>query len=187
MDATAAVQPVDAAVNKIAIRMADEGIPLRAICRATKIPSDDLREVLDDAITRGCILQVPNEDWPIGTTRVNRCPAAASLASLSDELLDCYIGHVFKATRLEAAVLIPIIKRPEVSREGLHQAIEDRRPGATEQTDPKMVDVVICKLRKKLAVWELIILTNWSRGYSMSSDDRKLAAKMIMDYANNES
>lgn len=178
-------QPID--VDKIAVRMANEGIPIRAICRATKLPSDDLRLVLQEAMDRGCLLQLPNEDWPKGSARETRCPSVANLASLSDELLDCYIGHVFNATRLEASVLIPLIKRPEVSREGLHQAIEDRRPSASDQTDPKMVDVVICKLRKKLKIHELLIATNWSRGYSMSAEHRKKAADMIMEYASKES
>ena len=172
--------------QKIAIRLADEGIPLRAISRATKLPSDDLREVLREAVERGCLLQIPGEDWAPGSNRDSRCPSAASLASFSDQLLDRYIGHVFKTTRLETSVLIPIIKRPEVSRECLHQAIEDRRPTANDQTDPKMVDVVICKLRKKLNLLGIVITTNWSRGYAMSADDRKKCAGLIMDYANRE-
>lgn len=172
--------------SKVAIRLADEGIPIRAIARATKIESDELREILAEAVERGCILQVPGDDWPPGTGRETRCPSAASLASLSDELLDRYIGHVFNTTRLETSVLIPIIKRPEVSRECLHQAIEDRRPTANDQTDPKMVDVVICKLRKKLKAHDIIITTNWSRGYSMTAADRKMCADKIMAYSHRE-
>jgi len=177
----------DPETTNIAVRMADEGIPVRAIARATKIPSDDLRDILEEAIARGGILSIPNDDWPVGTARAHRTPSIVSMASLSDELLDIYIGKIFKATRLEAAVLIPLIKRPEVNRDGLHQSIEDRRTTATDQTDPKMVDVVICKLRKKLELHSLSIVTNWSRGYEMPIADRKRAAAMIMEYANRES
>lgn len=184
LQANACVNPE---VNNIAIRMADEGIPVRAIARATKIPPDELREVLEDALGTGNLLTIPGEDWPPGTARANRHPTILNISSLPHDLLDIYVGHVFKATRLEASILIPLIKRPEVNREGLHAAIEDRRTAATEQTDPKMVDVVICKLRKKLALHDLLIVTHWSRGYQMPFEHRKRAAAMILEYANRES
>ena len=48
----------------LAARLADEGVPICAIARALKIPSDDVRETLQDALGEGVIVEYPREDWP---------------------------------------------------------------------------------------------------------------------------
>jgi hypothetical protein len=48
----------------IAIRLADEGVPLRAIARATNIPSTQLYETLTVARMDGRLLSLPRDDWP---------------------------------------------------------------------------------------------------------------------------
>lgn len=176
-------QPV--APEKIAIRMADEGVPLRAIARAVQIPSDDLRLIFQEAKDAGTLLDLPCEDWPVGSNRSSRSQAVATIASTPDEMLDLYVAHVFGATRLEAGILIPLLKRPEARRESIHDFIESRRTGADVATEIKMVDVVVHKLRKKLAKFGVKIVTIWGWGYKMEPDDRKKAIDMLMAFANN--
>jgi hypothetical protein len=61
----------------------------------------------------------------------------------------------------------------------LHAVIESRRPHPKVETEPKIVDVVICKLRKKLEPLGLRIETVWSCGYFMSDEHRKTAMTML--------
>lgn len=176
-----APQPPAPDLDAIAIRMADEGVPLRAIARATQRPSDNLREVFRDAIDRGAILEMPVEDWPVTSNRGCRSPAAAAIQSMPDDTLSIYLSLLFKTTRLESTVLIALLKRPQVSKEQLHEFIESRRRNADDLSSIKMVDVVICKLRKKkLPPFDLHIDTVWGSGYMMPKDDRKRAVDMVL-------
>ena len=59
-------------VDAIAVRLADEGVPLRAIARATNTPSDQLRTKLREARDEGRLLDLPKEDWPPGFPRDQR-------------------------------------------------------------------------------------------------------------------
>ena len=59
-------------VSHIAVRLADEGVPLRAIARATDIPSARLYETLTLAKMEGRLLELPRDDWPPGYPRDRR-------------------------------------------------------------------------------------------------------------------
>lgn len=179
----AAVQPIPP--EKIAIRMADEGVPLRAIARTTQIASDELRLILQEAKDAGTLVEMPVEDWPVGSNRSSRSQAVATIASTPDAQLDLYLAEVFGATKLEAGILIPLLRRPEARRESIHDFIESRRVGVDAATEIKMVDVVVCKLRKKLKKFGLPIVTKWGWGYKMEPEHRKKAIDMLMAYANN--
>jgi DNA-binding response OmpR family regulator len=66
----------------------------------------------------------------------------------------------------------------------MHQIIEKcRAPNKGDQTDPKMVDVVICNLRKRLKKTGLKIETMWGCGYFMKPDMRTRALELIGEYA----
>ena len=56
----------------IALYLAIEGVPIRAIARATHIPSSELREKLLDAQSDGRLLELPHDDWPPGFPRDQR-------------------------------------------------------------------------------------------------------------------
>lgn len=175
-----AVTPVT--VEQIVIRMADEGVPLRAIARCTKIPSDNLREVFQEAIDRGAILETPVEDWPAGTNRGNRSPAAVAMTTLDDEQLRLYLQLLFKTTPQESAILAPFLRRPEVPRSHLEAIIAaDRESG--EVPDLKIIDVTICKVRKKLKPHNLIINVIFGRGYEMPKADRQRAVELVLKHA----
>ena len=65
----------------IAVKLADEGVPLRAIARATAIPSATLYEVLIEARTEGRLLALPRDDWPPGCPRDQRSLQLSRLVS----------------------------------------------------------------------------------------------------------
>lgn len=166
-------------VVAIAVRMAHEGIPVRAIARATRLVSENVYEVIRDAIMRGSLTEMPPDDWPPKNSRGARNPFQGSLFD-DDNQLKLACSRHFKATRLEAAILSVMLRRNEVTKQQLHQVIEQSRPGENRtETDPKMVDVVICHLRKKLKVQNIVIETIWGVGYAISVPDRERAAHML--------
>ena len=58
--------------SDIAVRLADQGVPLRAIARAVRMPSSDLREQLHEALSDGRLLELPCDDWPPGCPKDQR-------------------------------------------------------------------------------------------------------------------
>lgn len=174
-------------LQAVAIRMADEGIPVRAIARAVRIPGDEVYDILREAITTGTIVELPKDDWPPGSNRSSRSVFQGTPLEQEDALkFAC--ARVFKATRLEAAILAVLLKRTEVTKQQLHQVIENNRPGdgegnPREETDPKMVDVLICHLRKKLKLHEITIETVWGIGYLVSGAQRDLAIRKLTTFS----
>jgi hypothetical protein len=162
-------------------RLADEGIPLKAIARITKFPCDHVVEVLREALEAGTIIFMPKTDWPIGSTRDDRAPLHLAPA-LDPDTVTINVIQCFRLTKLEAALFLLLVKRREVTRDILHKATMQRRSPSADDTDPKIVDVMICKLRKKLIQFDLRIDTIWSCGYTMSPEHRIKAAKILEDW-----
>lgn len=182
MNALAPAQPdpaIQPFVEAVAVRLADEGIPVRAIARATHLPSDQVYEALRDAIAQGLIVEMPRDDWPAGTSRSSRSPISGTHLD-NDERLKCACTRYFKASPLEAAMLALILKRDEVTKEQLHTVIEQGRGPGREPTEIKMVDVMICKLRKKLTSHDIEIKTMWGLGYFMTRQSRDRAVALLL-------
>lgn len=166
---------VSMCIETIAIALADEGVPVAAIARATKIPSGDIYEILRDAVGRGVIVEFPKSDWPPGAPRASRAPTLPP-ALRDDEQLRIAAMQAFRMTKLQGAVFCTILKRNTVTKQQLHQVIEQNRatPGRDE-TDEKMVDVIICLLRRKLRPHGILIETIWATGYTMAAGERDKA------------
>ena len=171
--------PAPSPLFNVAIQLADEGIPVRAIARATKIPSSDVYEILRDALLCGALLEMPKDDWPVGSSRAQRFALAGSVLE-NEEALQLACGRCFRTTRLEAAILAVLLKRTEVTKKQLHLVIEQSRPSENrDATDPKMVDVMIHHVRKKLRPLGLEIKTVWGLGYLLPTADRDKAIAML--------
>ncbi len=168
-------------VIELAARLADEGLPIRAIARSLKVPSEDIRVMLHDAMAEGIIVEYPREDWPPGAKRNSFGPTLDNfVASENDLRLAC--ARYFGVTHQQAIVLSVLLKRPEVTKEQLHQAIERDRPEGKEATHIKLVDVLICILRRKLKPFDLSIQTMWGTGYLMEAKDRARAVKDLNEF-----
>lgn len=172
-------EPVDPDTMRIVVRLADEGIPVRAIARAIKISSEAVRDMVHTAIDLGQIVGMPRDDWPINVLRENRIPDALGKPRMDDEKTIFNIARLFKVTKLQAALFAVLIKRTEVLKDTLHQVIESRRKPNKEETDPKMVDVVICHLRQRLVPFGIEIETQWASGYYMTLDMRKKSNELL--------
>lgn len=175
------------ALVPIAERFADEGVPLRAIARSLKQNTEAVRFAVEEAVFKGKIVQVPRDDWPVGATRNDRTPSYVRANRVDDESMIMACGRIYHITRLQASLLVVLLNRNEVSKETLHQVIESRRASGKEETDPKMVDVVICNLRKGLKPSNITINTLWGFGYYMEPAQRRSILEMVNSYVNKTS
>lgn len=101
---------------------------------------------------------------------------------LDDSTLQMMCSSFFKLTPLQAAVFATIIRRPSVTKSQLHQAIENNRDANQDPTDLKMVDVVVCHIRKKVKSYQLTIDTIWGIGYSMDREVRDRAMGLLDEH-----
>ena len=168
----------DTATNSAIARLADEGVPVAAIARALLLPSDNVREILHDAIAYGVLLDMPKEDWPPGSRRYQRGLTADSLLN-NEERLRFACSRYFKTTRLQSAILSVMLKRHEATKDQLHQVVEQMGSSDKEATDRKMVDVLICLLRRKLAPFKISIQTSWGVGYLIEPEHRDKAIAQL--------
>ena len=95
----------------------------------------------------------------------------------------------FKLTPLQAAFLVALLKNSRVDKTKLHMIIENLRnarpgtqPNDKEPTEPKMVDVVVCHLRKRLRKLDQVIeiKTNWGDGYFIEPSCRSYVLKTYL-------
>jgi len=178
-------QPFDI-VRSIA-RLANEGIPVAVLARGLDAPSEFIREKIQEAIACGTVTEMPREDWPPTARRSDHLPS--QLSKSTDEGLLTACMRAFNVTKLQANFMLVLLKREEADKTTLHGVIEQQRairrnqPDNPEQTDEKMVDVVICNLRKRLrSYWPAgheVIKTLWGHGYYMEKVDRDLALDKI--------
>lgn len=163
---------------EIAVALADEGVPVRAIARSIKVPGEDVYDLLKGAIDMGRLLELPRDDWPPGG-RHSRNPTEKQVLANTDEALHLACANRFKLTHLQAVVFIALLRRIEATKDYLHNAIENNRGDNVDPTDQKMVDVVICHIRRKLKAESVSIDTIWGVGYSMKATHRDAAIGLI--------
>lgn len=73
-------------------------------------------------------------------------------------------------TASEARLIGMLLKREIVTKAGAHACLyEARLEGAV---DPKIIDVFICKARKKLKAFGIEIRTVWGKGYLIDPETR---------------
>lgn len=183
MNALATIEPnpVPASQHAIAIRLADEGIPVRAIARATSIPSEEVYSTLRDAIACGTIVEMPKDDWPPGSNRSSRSIFKGGPFE-NEDALKVAVTRVFRVTRLEAGILTMLLRRDQATKEQLHGVVEHSRPTqGQEPTEQKIVDVMICKLRKKLLPHDILIETLWGMGYLISPAHRERTVALLTE------
>lgn len=168
--------------HDIAIRLANEGVPVRAIARAVKVAGEDMYDLLHDAVMEGRLIGIPKDDWPPGSPRANRVPDAPILKD--EDTLKYLCAIRFKTTPLENDVFAALLKRQCATKQHLHDAIEHgrmTRGGHKEPTGQKLVDVGIHHLRRKLAPHNILITTDHGAGYHLEPGMRTLAIKLLSE------
>jgi hypothetical protein len=90
--------------SDVAIRLAHEGVPLRAIARAVQIPSSSLREQLHEALSDGRLLALPKDDWPVGLPREQRSLQLSRMVREDKSALSLAVGRIFSLTATEVEI-----------------------------------------------------------------------------------
>jgi DNA-binding response OmpR family regulator len=163
--------------SDIAVRLADEGVPLRAIARAVRMPSSDLREQLHEALSDGRLLELPCDDWPPGCPKDQRALQISRMVRENREALHLVAMQLFGLTPSGARVLVKLLETERTSREVLHVALSRTSDPAS---DIKIVDVAICSMRKRLEKFGIEIITLWAYGFRLSSEHRRRAMDLIL-------
>jgi hypothetical protein len=167
-------------LEDIAVRLAHERVPVRAIARTIRLSSEQIYELLRSAIERAVIVEMPRDDWPTSV------PAASRVQSepLQDEgALHIACIRAFKVTPQEAAVLAILLRRDHVTKEQVHSVIEStRRLSASDATILKQVDVVICKIRKKVKAHHIVIETLWNTGFCIGQETRSRITRLLLNH-----
>ena len=83
------------------------------------------------------------------------------------------------ANGLELTTLMLLMKRGELSREVFIATLYGDRVDGGPTEAHKMLDITICKLRKKVAAIGVTIRTVWGYGYSISERDQKLLREIL--------
>jgi hypothetical protein len=157
------------AIPEIAIRLADEGVPLRAIARAIKVSSDLVREQLKLAQSAGQLLDLPRDDWLPGSPRDQRAFQLRRLVSENRDQLLVAMQQIFKLTPTEIGLLLIMVQHPSLLKDRI----------ASTMT-VKTLDVHVCRIRQRLEPFGIHIETLWGHGYQFSPDDRRKVMNLIL-------
>ena len=164
---------VDALPADIAVRLAAEGVPVRAIARAINVSSAELWQELNEARLNGRIQGVPREAWP--TPAPQRLIDPSYLERLDEQSLVSATMRVFALTPLQARLLLVLMRSSEtVPHDRLRDLYDDNR------TTWGNVKVQIFKTRQRLDPLRIEIETNWGRGYRMAQEHRLKAIHMLL-------
>ncbi|BAQ44357.1 helix-turn-helix domain-containing protein [Methylobacterium aquaticum] len=95
--------------------------------------------------------------------------------ALANELLPSEWG----LTTQEAAMLKALADQPQgfLHKEGIYIALYGEISASTPH--PKIIDVVVCKTRKKIAPFGIVIETVWGRGYQIAPAGRDIIRAAI--------
>jgi DNA-binding response OmpR family regulator len=153
----------------IAVRLADEGVPLCAIARAVKIPSERLREQLQSAIACGRLVELPRDDWPPGFPRDQRALQLSRMVIENRDAVMLAVQRTFALTPTEVGLLLVMLQHPSLLKDRVADAFA-----------AKTLDVHICRIRARLAPHGIGISTLWGLGYQMQALDRRRAMDLIL-------
>ena len=88
---------------------------------------------------------------------------------------------MFGFTPAESTIFGVLMKNRLASKESLMMAIY--RDHQQDEAEIKIVDVWICKMRRKLKPFGIDVLTQWGQGYYLSAD-HKANAHALLDQVN---
>lgn len=97
------------------------------------------------------------------------------IAFLEAILVDCVRLPVeWGLTQQETRVFGTLVNREVATKDAVMAALYSDRAGAEGEVEPKIVDVFICKIRKKLKPFGIEIRTVWGQGYALKPDIRSV-------------
>jgi len=95
------------------------------------------------------------------------------VAFLEAILIDCVRPPVeWGLTHQETRVFGVLVNRELATKDAIMAGLYSDKAGAEGEVDPKIVDVFVCKIRKKLKPFGVEIHTVWGQGYALSAASR---------------
>jgi two-component system cell cycle response regulator CtrA len=102
------------------------------------------------------------------------------IARLEHALGLSFIAPVeWRLTGSEARVVGALIARESLTKDAGMAALY--RDFGKDEPEPKILDVFVCKIRKKLKPFGIEILTLWGIGYRLTAESRALLAPLLPD------
>lgn len=103
----------------------------------------------------------------------------ARIRELEEKIGICFeCPPQFLLTRAEASLFGLLLKNPLVTKEFAISALYLHKQ---DEAEIKIVDVFICKIRKKLKAWSVEIETVWGQGYRLTAESRVVAEKLLAE------
>jgi hypothetical protein len=158
-------EPRGPLIDGLLIRLADEGVPWRAISRATGRMAPYVEGVLAAALRRGELVAMPPPDWYAAPA----APGPDRVAEIRAEIERPTLGfmHLFGIREQEAMLLAALLVRGEVGRPTLLKVVA--RHGVASQ---KLLYILVHRVRKALRPHGVQITTLRARGYALTGADR---------------
>ncbi|MDB5620539.1 helix-turn-helix domain-containing protein [Tardiphaga sp.] len=104
------------------------------------------------------------------------------IAQLEDTLGMGFDSPAWMAlTGNEAKLFGLLMARDAVTKSGAMDILYGLGPDA-DVAEEKIIDVFICKMRKKLDAFEIPIETNWGQGYFMTEASKQRARNLIEEH-----
>jgi hypothetical protein len=154
-------------MDVLAVRLADEGVPLRAIARATSVAAEDIREQLYKAKYDGRLVALPSEDWPPGFPRDQRALELSRLMSKNQRLMQQKVAELFHLTPTETKLLLALVELTMLPRE-------------RDDMSCNTLYVHICRLQSKLKVFGVMIDRVWGWGYRLQGRNQDIVTSLIL-------
>jgi len=169
--------------REVVVMFARQGVALDTIARALVTPVKQVGAACQRAIELGELERMPPQSpesrresafVELASLRTDLDEARALIRELRKaEAAEDSLVAVAKLTPSEARVVSTILKHGRTSKGRLYHALYGINPDAG--AEPKIIDVLVCKARQKLAPHDIKINTIWGHGYEMAAED---AAKL---------
>ncbi len=85
--------------------------------------------------------------------------------------------RIFRLTRSERIVLHVIMTKPIATKEMIYAYIY----GPDSPVHQKILDVFLCKIRRKLMPFQVRIETSWGRGFFMTPETKAQVRRMLAE------
>jgi hypothetical protein len=169
-------------IPDIAIRLADEGVPLRAIARAIKMSSDLLRERLQIALDAGELFDLPRDDWFPGFSRDQRALHQRALHQRALHQRALRLSHLALQNRAALNIAMQqILSLTPTQAEFLLALLQNSSVPKTHfDLATKTIDVHMYWLRQRMLRFGIVVETVWGYGYQMRPNDRRKVMDMIL-------
>ncbi len=95
------------------------------------------------------------------------------IAALESILMDCARPEMeWGLTSQEVRVFGVLVNRELATKDAIMAGLYSDRAGEEGEVEPKIVDVFVCKIRKKLKPFGVEIRTVWGQGYTLDPKTR---------------